>query len=130
MIKDQFFDRYPGFRKVMEKASGRVRTRGKLSLWTGRYRHFMFPSDEAHKGFNSVIQGGAADIFNYALERIFDRIDNDAECRTLLMVHDSLVFEIKNGCEDKYLSRIKETMEDVTPDFGVKFFVDVKRWGT
>src|SRR4030095_510773 len=45
-IKDKFFEMYPGFKSIMEKASGRVRTRGKLNLWTGRYRHFMFPSDE------------------------------------------------------------------------------------
>jgi DNA polymerase I-like protein with 3'-5' exonuclease and polymerase domains len=46
------------------------------------------------------------------------------------MVHDSLIFEIKNGREDYYLPLIKATMEAVTPDFGVKFHVEVKRWGT
>lgn len=128
-IRDEFLTRYSGFASVMRMASKKVRTRGKLQLWSGRYRHFMYPDSEAHKGFNAVIQGGAADIVNGVMCRLFDSVDDDVECRMLLTVHDSVVFEIKNGLEDKYIPKIKEIMEDVRPDFGVKFFVDYKKWG-
>jgi DNA polymerase-1 len=89
----------------------------------------MFPSNESHKGFNAVIQGGAADIMNKVMVRLYKEVDDVNECRMLLQVHDSIVFEIKNGCEEKYLPRIKEIMEDIRPDFGVKFTVDGHKWG-
>jgi DNA polymerase I-like protein with 3'-5' exonuclease and polymerase domains len=88
----------------------------------------MFPSSEAHKGFNSVIQGGGADIMEGAMVRVHKQIVND-ECRMLLQVHDSILCEIKNGTEDIYIPKIKALMEDVDGDWGVKFRVDCKRWG-
>jgi DNA polymerase I-like protein with 3'-5' exonuclease and polymerase domains len=127
-IKDRFFEMYPGFEKVMRVASVKVVANGKLQLWTGRYRHFMFPSSEAHKGFNSVIQGGGADIMEGAMVRVHKQIVND-ECRMLLQVHDSILCEIKNGTEDIYIPKVKALMEDVDGDWGVKFRVDCKRWG-
>lgn len=128
-IRQAFFTQYPGFEKVMRRAKSKVKTTGKLQIWTGRYRHFMFPESEAHKGFNAVVQGGAADIVNHVMVRLMEEVDNDDECRMLLTVHDSVVFEIKKGCEDKYRPRIIEIMEDVRPDFGIKFAVDGKEWG-
>jgi DNA polymerase-1 len=128
-IRDGFFSMYPGFNQVTKMAKSKAKGRGKLQLWSGRYRHFMFPESEAHKAFNAVIQGGAADIMNHVMVRLFKEVDDDVECRMLLQVHDSVVFEIKNGCEDEYLPRIKEVMEDVRPDFGVVFKVDGHKWG-
>jgi hypothetical protein len=31
--------------------------------------------------------------------------------------------------EEVYLPQIKAVMEDVKPDFGVKFFVSIDKWG-
>lgn len=128
-IRDEFLSRYSGFATVMRMASRKVRSQRRLQLWSGRYRHFMYPDSEAHKGFNAVIQGGAADIVNTVMCNLFDLVDDDVECRMLLTVHDSVVFEIKNGLEDKYIPLIKQVMEDVKPDFGVNFYIDYKKWG-
>ena len=128
-IKDDFFRKYPGFEKVMQIASMKVKGHAKLQLWTGRYRHFQFPSSEAHKGFNSVIQGGAADFVNYAMVRLDKEVVNN-DARMLLQVHDSLLFEIRNGCEEDYIPRIVKIMQSSPVEFGVKFKVEVKRWGT
>lgn len=128
-IRDTFFANYPGFDKVIKLATRKARSKGQLQLWSGRYRHFQWPANEAHKGFNSVIQGGAADIFNHQMVRLDAEVDNEKECRMLLMVHDSVVFEVKNGTEDHYLPLIKKVMEDVKPDFGVVFRVDLHKWG-
>jgi DNA polymerase-1 len=127
-IKDKFFEMYPGFEKVMRIASTKAIQSGKLQIWSGRYRHFMYPSSEAHKAFNSICQGGAADIINYAMVRLHSEINND-DCRMLLQVHDDLVFEIRNGLEDEYIPKIKEIMEDIDEEWGVKFRVDVSKWG-
>lgn len=128
-IKDDFFQKYPGFDKVMQVASLKVKNKAKLQLWTGRYRHFSFPGSESHKGFNSVIQGGAADIVNYAMVNLDREVVND-DCRMLLQVHDSLLFEIKDGTEEEYIPRIVKIMETAPVDFGVRFKIEVKRWGS
>lgn len=128
-IKDNFFATYPGFDKVMRVAEVKVKANGKLQIWSGRYRHFMFPDSEAHKGFNSVCQGGAADIVGYAMVRLHNEVDDDIDCRMLLQVHDSVVFEIRNGLEEQYIPKIKNIMEDIDDGFGVKFRVDCKKWG-
>ena len=128
-IKDKWYATYPGIKKVSDRAASVTRAKGKVQLWSQRYRHFMYPDDEAHKAFNSVCQGGAADLVNYAMVRLFKTVDNEDECRMLLQVHDSVVFEIKEGFEDKYLPLIKQTMENDNPDFGVRFPVDIHRWG-
>ena len=127
-IRQDFFNKYPGFEKVMQKASKTVTYKSKIQLWTGRYRHFQYPSSEAHKAFNSVIQGGAADIINYAMVRLNNEVDCD-NARMLLQVHDNLVWEIKDGLEDQFIPKIVSIMEDIPVDFGVKFKVDVKKWG-
>ena len=128
-IRENFYQSYPGFRSKSNIASSKAKSRGKLRLWSGRYRHFLYPQDEAHKAFNSIIQGGAADIVERTMVRLFKQVDNEQECRMLLQVHDSVVFEIKKGLEDKYLPLIKACMENVEPDFGVKFAVDIHEWG-
>lgn len=127
---ESFYRSYPGFRAVNAKAQAIARTKGKVQLWSGRYRHFQWPKDEAHKAFNSVIQGGAADIVECTMQRLMQEVDNDDECRMLLQVHDSVVFEIKNGAEDYYRPLIIKVMEDVRPDFGVRFAVDFHKWGS
>ena len=128
-IRSGFYNRYPGFRQVSNLASAKAKHVGKVKLWSGRYRHFQYPKDEAHKSFNSVIQGGAADIVEGTMVRLFERVDHEDECRMLLQVHDSVIFEIRKDREDYYIPLIKECMENVEPDFGVKFMVDAHRFG-
>lgn len=128
-IRDEFFEDYPGFRRMAQQASRKCRTQGFIRLWSNRRRHFSDPQNEAHKAFNSVIQGGAAEIVKHSMLRLAKGVDSD-DCRMLLQVHDSVVFEIRNGMEDIYCPKIKEIMEAVEPDFGVHFAVDVHKWGT
>lgn len=127
-VREQFFTTYPGFRAVSSLAQRKAVANGSLKLWSGRRRHFLYPQDEAHKGFNSIIQGGAADIVERTMSRLFREVNHPQECRMLLQVHDSILFEVKDGLEDKYLPLIQEVMENVVPDFGVKFAVDLHPW--
>lgn len=127
-IIDNYYATYPGFRTVSDMAKRRAANNGKIQLWSGRYRHFLYPEDEARKAFNSVIQGGAADIVERTMLRLFREVDCD-DCRMLLQVHDSVVFEIRKGMEDYFRPKIIEIMQNVEPDFGVKFAVDMHQWG-
>ena len=127
-IKDNYFNTYPGFKRMTQTAGAKCRSAGEVKIWSGRRRHFQYPKDEAHKAFNSVIQGGAADIVMRTMLRL-DREVADENCRMLLQVHDSVVFEIAEGMESEYVPKIKQCMENVTPDFGVWFRAEIKKWG-
>lgn len=127
-IREGFFQAYPNLRAIMRRASSVARNKGYVKMWTGRRRHFNDPANENYRAFNAVIQGGAADIVMRSMLRLGDAVDGD-NCRMLLQIHDSVVFEIRNGTEEIYLPQIKEVMEDVQPDFGIKFYVDIHQWG-
>jgi len=128
-LRQQYFDSYPGFAIIGRYASNMCKQKGKIRLWSNRYRHFQSKKDDAHKAFNSVIQGGAADIVEHVMVRLFKEVDDQDKCRMLLQVHDSIVFEIRKDCLEEYKQKILTIMSDIKPDFGVKFAVDAHRWG-
>lgn len=121
-IRENYFTTFPKFKALSEIATEQAQRNSKVKIWSGRWRHFKYPS-ESYKALNSIIQGGAADIVERIMVRAFNLID-DENCRLLLQVHDSLVWEIKTDMIDEYSARILELMEDVQPDFGVKFAVE------
>lgn len=126
-IRENFYETYPGFRRMTNIASVKAKRQGYLKLWTGRRRHFSDPQAEAHKAFNSVIQGGAAEIMKRTMLRMNNIVDTE-DCRMLLQVHDSIVFEVKDSEREKILPEIQIVMESVEPDFGVRFACDVHPW--
>lgn len=127
-ILEGFYERYPSLRETAKKAQSYARKHGRIPIWTGRYRHFDDPRNQAHKAFNSLIQGGAADLVKRQLVRVANILD-PSEARIVLTVHDSLVIEIERPHVETYVPEIVKTMEAVHPDFGVKFEVEAKRWG-
>jgi DNA polymerase-1 len=129
-MRNNYYNTYPGFVRVSNRAKTLCKARGKVELWSGRYRHFWDRQNDAHKAFNSVIQGGAADIVESVMVRLMEEIDDDENCRMLLTVHDSVVFEIRTELVEVYTPQIIEIMTDVKPDFGVKFAVEGKKWGS
>lgn len=126
---NSFATNYPGVVKVRSDARRLAESRGYVKYWTGRRRHFESPSSEGRKAFNSIIQGGGAEIIKRAIVRI-DREVCDQNCKLILQVHDSVVAEIRRGHERDYLPRIQYIMEDVRSQFSdkIKFKVDVKPW--
>lgn len=127
-ILDNYFGKYPGFLKFSALAEARARENGYIKYWTGRRRHFQF-SSEHWLADNSAIQGGAFEIVKRRSLAVKKAGLITDECLLNLQVHDDLVFEIQNGKESEYIPEIKRTLEDVKPDFGVKFKVDAKKWG-
>lgn len=121
-LRENYFNTYPRFKNLSDVASMRAQQVGRARIWSGRYRHFQHPS-ESYKALNSIIQGGAADIVERIMVRAFDEIDNP-DCQLLLQVHDSLLWEIKTDKLDEYSERILNLMEDVQPDFDVRFAVE------
>ena len=115
---------YPRFRAFSDRCAAKAEQAMKVRIWSGRYRHFQYES-ESYKAMNSVIQGGAADIMEMCMVRLFNEIDDDIECRMLLQVHDAIVFEIREDLVEQYIPVIREIMCDVSGSVGHTLF-DVK----
>lgn len=107
-IINNFYKTYPGFRKMTRACESLVKKNSYLRLLSGRRRHFRNDS-EARKSFNSLIQGGAADLVERAMVRIFKQIDSD-DCKMLLQVHDSIIFEMKEDRVMEFVPAIIKLM--------------------
>jgi DNA polymerase-1 len=132
LIRDNFFNRYPEFRRITKEANDSAKRNGYVKLWSGRRRHFTDPAKDSFKAFNSAIQGGSADIVARVINRLTSEVADD-RCYFLLQVHDSVVFEVQQGYESEYLIKIQNIMEDVElicpVATGVKFAVAINEWG-
>ncbi|MET0465750.1 MAG: DNA polymerase [Chitinophagaceae bacterium] len=127
-IKENFFNTYPDIERVILIAYRYAKRNGYIPMWTGRRRHFLNAGDH-HKAFNAYIQGGAFEIVKRQMIKCYEEVDNPAECRMLLQVHDSILWEIRSDLVDHYLPLIKKTMEDVKSPFDIPFRVEIKQWG-
>ena len=117
---DKFHKSYPEFGPVMERATLTAQANGFVKLWTGRRRHFE-NSWEYHKAFNSVIQGGVAEIVKDTILRL-SRLGITPVCT----VHDSLWIEIRQEEVEEKSELIQKVMEWPTEYFECPFPVDRK----
>jgi DNA polymerase-1 len=121
-----FHSEFPGFQIASRAAMRAAKVNGFVRLWTGRRRHFTDEKDY-HKAFNSVIQGGAAEIVKQTM-LLFHR-EPIAEIRLVAQVHDSLIFEIPTGQdEEAIVSLIRNLIEWPKDYFPIPFPVEPKRW--
>lgn len=132
-IIDNYRRTFPKFRRLNDSLTAMAERDLRVPIWSGRWRKFRYKS-EGYKAMNSVIQGGAADVVERIMVRCFKLIDSE-DCRLLLTVHDSLVWEVRTTMLDHYMPLIKEIMEDVDAvtesrgdRFDVKFAVEVEIW--
>lgn len=115
----------PGFRDVAARAEMAAQQNGFVKLWTGRRRHFKFAS-EAHKAFNSIIQGGAAEIMKQSFIDLWR-----AKYKIVGQVHDAVWIEIPKGQAPVEVPKIQAIMSDwVTEQFELPFPVDAKMLAT
>ncbi len=129
-LHSEFWQEYPKLRDAVGMATMAAQARGWVRLWTGRKRHFQ-NGGESHKAFNSLIQGGVAEILKESMLRI-DKDETLQACRMIAQVHDSLWFEIPHSPSEEegnssYTDRIKSIMEWPKESFPIPFPVDMKR---
>ncbi len=118
-IHQQYHEQYPGFRRIAYRCSSAMEERGYIQYWSGRRRRMQF---DQHKAFNSLIQGGCADITREAMRRI--RKLDLADTRMISQVHDSIWFETRNRADLLY---VKNEMEWPSDQFGLPFSVGMKQ---
>jgi DNA polymerase I len=115
-LYEEYHGRWPGFKRITEKATQLATNDGYIEYWTGRRRHLN--KQEARKAFNAVIQGGAFEIVKRRMLALKDE-------PIILQVHDSITCEADNSYD---IDRIKKVLEDVpeAETLGVKFAVDLE----
>lgn len=114
-LYDEYHGTWPGFREKSNLATKLALRDGYISYWSGRRRHL--PKSEAHKAWNSVLQGGAFEIVKRRMLAL-------KEEPIVLQVHDSITIEDDDNCD---IDRISKTLCAVpeSNELGVKFEVDM-----
>lgn len=119
-ILNNFKQAYPRLFATMRAATESAEANGSvIKMWSGRRRHFRF-SNECHKAFNSIVQGGSFEIVKRSMLLLqaegFDMRNQ---------VHDSVWLNISGKDE---VERAEAIMSDWTEEaFGLKFSVESKR---
>lgn len=127
-IVGKYHETYPGIKRISQRASRMAERDGYVKYWTGRRRHFD-GYESSHKAFNSIVQGGCAELVKRKMLELNNLVDSD-DCLMLLQVHDSIVFQIRNDVVDSVKPIIEKTMAtwDEAPEVPLK--VEGKVWGT
>jgi len=121
-IRTTYRNAYPGIYNASRMASSLAEQRGYVRYWTGRRRHLG--KFDSSKAFNSLMQGGAAEI----VKRKMLEVDNYLEpygddAQIVLQVHDSIWTEIREELVPEIVPNVKRIMIDL-PQFQTKFAVD------
>jgi DNA polymerase I len=128
-LSRNYYSSYPEFKKISDRVVDLAKRRNYIKYWTGRRRIF-WPS-EARKAWNSLMQGGGADIVERSLNRVVREYIGTDICIPVLTVHDSILCYVKKGHEEDVKKNILNIMSDVElgKTHGVKFGVDAHVWG-
>lgn len=113
----------PGIISISSRVSKTVERRGYVRYWDGRRRHIRNRSD-SYKAWNSVCQGGGAQLVKQAMLRCQEF--EDENCFMVLQVHDEITFSIRQDLIPHYEPLIKKAMTDFP--IGVHLAVDGKEW--
>ena len=122
-LYENYKNSIPGIMSISKKVARLIEQRGYVRYWDGRRRHMRDKSD-SYKAWNSVCQGGGAQLVKKAMLRCEEFEDDN--CYMVLQVHDEITFCIKDGMVEHYEPMIVKAMTDW--DMGVTLAVDGKEW--
>ncbi|HHC72913.1 MAG TPA: DNA polymerase I [Thiotrichales bacterium] len=117
---DLYFERYPGVRAFMDRTREQAREQGYVETVFGRRLYLPeINSRNAQRrqyaertAINAPMQGTAADIIKRAMLAVHHWIEEKSPpLRMIMQVHDELVFEVKQGEEQRLGDAIRERME-------------------
>jgi DNA polymerase-1 len=97
-----------------------------ISYWDGRRRHIKNPQD-SYKAWNSLLQGGGAQLVKKAINKVHEFADED--CFPVLTVHDEISFCIREEALPDYEPKIIKAMTEWPEyNFPLRFPVEGKEW--
>lgn len=135
---DQYFALRAPIRQLIDTTLQKAKTEGYVETFHGRRRptpdinssNFMVRQGAERAAANMPIQGTEADLMKLAMIKVDERL---GELGTqILQIHDSILVECPAENADAVATILKETMETIAPDLGIKLRVDVstgKNWG-
>jgi len=125
-LVDEYYRLHPKMKRISYAAKKQAEEHGFVQLWNGRKRHFHGQwKFGARKAFNSVLQGGAAQIVVTSMLE-FHRARKAVPYRMRFQVHDSLGFAMPVDRSEEYCHDIQQVMEWPSKRFPVPFPVDFK----
>ncbi len=147
----EFIEKYflirPKLKEYMDSLREQAKNKGFVETLLGRRRptpdvqssNFMVREAAYRQAINMPIQGTAADLTKLAMVKIQNEIDKnfgkkelEQMPKQLLQIHDSILIECRDQDAELVGKIMKESMESVYPDMGVKIKVDVDQgtnWG-
>ncbi len=146
---DKYFEVRPKLKAMMERFRDQAKNKGYVETPLGRRRptpdasssNFVVREAALRAAINMPIQGGAADITKMAMSKLESQFRhwneergtrNEEEPRQILQIHDSILVECAEADAERVGKMMKQTMENIYPELGVKLRVDIsagKTWG-
>lgn len=135
---DSYFDLRKPIRLYLDQLLDHAKTNGYVETYFGRRRptpdinasNFIVRDAARRAAMNMPIQGTEADLMKMAMLRVNEKLGGLGE--QVLQIHDSILVETPQKNAEKVADVLKDTMENIYPDLGVKLKVDVsigKNWG-
>jgi len=135
---DQYFELREPIRKYINNTLNQARIKGYVETYFGRRRptpdvfssNFIVRAAAERAAANMPIQGTEADLMKLAMIEVDKKLDGLGE--QILQVHDSILVECPAKNADKIAEILKNIMENIAPQLGIKLRVDVsigKNWG-
>lgn len=135
MYRQKFFEKFAALPRWHERQRRLARSYGAVTSAIGRVRHLpdVYSEDKEvraeaeRQSINSPVQSLASDMMLMSLVSLNSRMHPD-EAKIVGTVHDSILFEIRDDCIDKWVPIIKQTMENLPlkKKFGVQLSVPIK----
>jgi DNA polymerase-1 len=135
---DRYFELRAPVRAFIDATLEKAQTVGYVETYFGRRRptpdinssNFMVREGAKRAAANMPIQGTEADLMKMAMLEVEEKLDGLGQ--QIMQVHDSILVECPKENAEKVAKLLKETMESVYPQLGVKLSVDVSvgsNWG-
>ena len=134
----KYFELRKPIQEKMQEYLRQAREEGFVETYYGRRRptpdvkstNFMVRAGAERAAQNMPIQGTEADLMKKAMIELDGKLPEGAEM--IMQVHDSIMVETTPELAEEVEKTMREVMEGVAPELGVKLAVDVKRganWG-
>ncbi|TYB31203.1 MAG: DNA polymerase I, partial [Candidatus Mcinerneyibacterium aminivorans] len=130
---ERYFDRFQGVERYINEQISKARKNGYVSVISKRRRYVRginssnrFRREAAERiAVNTPLQGSSAEILKVVMNNIHKEIKNNDKIYLVSQIHDELLFEVKEGEENRFKKIIKDIMEDIPFLIKVKMKVDI-----
>lgn len=135
---DEYFRLRAPIRQYIDKTIAQAKNDGYVETYFGRRRptpdvkssNFIVRKSAERQAANMPIQGTEADLMKMAMIEVDKKLGDLGE--QILQIHDSILVECPKENAEKVSTILKETMENIYPELGIRLEVDVSignNWG-